>query len=129
MPRLLHPVPQGRELVVAEPVAEDGLSAGLELVLAAADADVVFDDDDEPELHAVSAAAAAASSPTDTAVPRRVITIGSFQVWSLKRSTTRSQSPFRGRGAMTGSRMLPVRNNGPIRLTSRLLSGSASASF
>jgi hypothetical protein len=114
--------------VVAELVADDGLSAGLELVLAAADADVVFDDD-EPELHAVSAAAAAASSPTDTAVPRRVITIGSFQVWSLKRSTTRSQSPFRGRGAMTGSRMLPVRNNGPIPPNVTMSSGSASASF
>jgi hypothetical protein len=115
-PRLLHPGPQGRELTVAELLAEDGLSAGLEVVLAAADADVVFDDDDEPELHAVSAAAAAAAatSPTDTVVPRRMITIGSFQVWSSRASTTWPQSPFRAKGAMTRSRMLPVRNNGPI---------------
>jgi hypothetical protein len=70
--------------VVAEPLAADELA--VELVAAADADDVVLDDDEEPELHAESAAAAAASNPTDTAIPRRMITADSFRVWSFEGS-------------------------------------------
>ena len=80
--------------------------------LAGAAADVVFDDDEEPELHAVSTAAAAASAPTDTAIPRRMITAIPSEFGSSQVGTTSPQSPFHRHGAMIRPRMLPVRNHG-----------------
>jgi hypothetical protein len=84
-PNAVHPGPHGRLVfVVAELLAADELAVE---VVAAADADdVVLDDDEESELHAESAAAAAASNPTDTAIPRRMITADSFRVWSFEGS-------------------------------------------
>jgi hypothetical protein len=83
----VHPGPHGRLVfVVAELLAADELA--VELVAAADADDVVLDDDEEPELHAESAAAAAASNPTDTAIPRRMITADSFRVWSFEGTTT-----------------------------------------
>ena len=74
-PSVAHPEPHGRPARAAELLAAEEVSAELALLLVAgAAADVVFDDEEEPELHAVSAAAAAASTPTDTAIPRRMIT-------------------------------------------------------
>jgi hypothetical protein len=81
-PRAAHPGPHGSAVRV-ELLAEEELAAELELLVAEAAAEVVLDDDEEPELHAVSAAAAAASNPTDTAIPRRMITANSFRVWSF----------------------------------------------
>jgi hypothetical protein len=114
----VHPGPHGRLVfVVAELLAEDELVAEVALLVAEAAADVVLDDDEEPELHAESAAAAAASNPTDTAIPRRMITADSFRVWSFERQVQPwPQSPFHSHGAMTRPRMLPVRNNGPMPL-------------
>ena len=82
------------------------------LLVAGAAADVVSDDEEEPELHAVSAATAAASTPTDTAIPRRMITAIPSESGPLKVGTTSPPSPFHSHGAMTRARMLPVRNHG-----------------
>jgi hypothetical protein len=96
--------------VVAELLAADELA--VELVAAADADDVVLDDDEEPELHAESAAAAAASNPTDTAIPRRMITAIPSEFGSSQVGTTSPPSPFHRHGAMIRARMLPVRNRG-----------------
>jgi len=96
-----HPEPHGRPALAAELLAAEEVSAELALLLVAgAAADVVFDDEEEPELHAVSTAAAAASTPTDTAIPRRMITaipseFGSSQVGRYNLATVAIPPPRR----------------------------------
>jgi hypothetical protein len=112
-PSEAHPEPHGRPALAAELLAAEEVSAELALLLVAgAAADVVFDDEEELELHAVSAAAAAASTPTDTAIPRRMITAIPSEFGSSQVGTTSPPSPFHRHGAMIRARMLPVRNRG-----------------